>query len=175
MGIRPIMMHLPETKQRIVETFFNLFYQLVKEDEVNWKSIGKLEEAFMSLLHQFVEGTVQTDTASQHRQAAIVTRKFLIEINNGVPERSVTTYADRLNVSPEYLSGVVKKQTGQTPLEWLNKRTIREIQMLLIEKESLTLDQVAEIVHCSNALQLVKFFKKHTGETPNEYRKRMNA
>lgn len=173
MDIRPIMILLPESKQQIVGTFFNLFGQLVKEDEVNWKSISKLEEAFMSLLHQFVEGTVQPDTASLHSQAAKLTRKFLIEINNGIPERSVSTYADRLNVSPEYLGSVVKKQTGQTPLEWINRRTIREIQTLLIENEGITLDEVAEIVYCSNASQLIKFFKKHTGETPNEYRRRM--
>lgn len=84
--------------------------------------------------------------------------------------RSVLHYAGLLCVSPKYLSQAVKEVTNKTAGELIDEMVIMEAKVLL-NNLSLSIAQVAETLYFSDQFFFSKFFKKHTGLTPSEYRK----
>jgi AraC family transcriptional activator of pobA len=85
-------------------------------------------------------------------------------------QRSISFYANNLNVTPKYLSELIKKQTGKTAGEWIDRAVILEAKVLLQNKE-LGIAQVSDKLHFSDQSVFGKFFKSHEGISPAEYRK----
>ena len=85
-------------------------------------------------------------------------------------QRSVSYYANHLNVTPKYLSELIKKQTGKTAGEWIDRAVMLEAKVLLQNKE-LGIAQVSDKLNFSDQSVFGKFFKSHEGVSPAEYRK----
>lgn len=85
-------------------------------------------------------------------------------------ERSVLFYAEQLHVTPRYLSQTVKEITGKSAGELIDEMVIMEARVLL-NNVSLTIAQVAESLYFSDQFFFSKYFKRHTGVSPSEYRK----
>ena len=85
----------------------------------------------------------------------------------------MAAYADRLNVSPAHLTRMVKEVTDKTASEWIADSLVNEIKFLLHHPGN-SIQAIASEVRFSDQAALSKFFKKHTGMTPGEYRKVIN-
>ena len=85
-------------------------------------------------------------------------------------ERSVTFYADKLFISPKYLSLLVKKATGRSASRWIDDRVIMEARNLL-RYSGKNIQQVAYMLNFSNQSSFGKYFKHLTGMSPTEYQK----
>lgn len=83
--------------------------------------------------------------------------------------RSVSFYADKLSVTPNYLSEYIKQQTGQTAGEWIDKAVILEAKVLL-QKQNLSISQVSTQLSFVDQSVFGKFFKKKTGLSPKAFR-----
>jgi AraC family transcriptional activator of pobA len=83
--------------------------------------------------------------------------------------RNVQYYADALFVSPKHLTETIKDVTGKTAGEWVDDAVILEAKVLLRNHE-ISIAQVAEDVHFPDQSTFGKYFKKHTGVSPTEYR-----
>lgn len=79
-------------------------------------------------------------------------------------------YAKILCVSPNYLNKICKEETGQTAGELIRKRVIIEAQRLLYYT-SKSVNEVADDLGFENASYFITFFKKQTGQTPEQFRK----
>ncbi|MEE0574421.1 MAG: helix-turn-helix domain-containing protein [Paraprevotella clara] len=88
-------------------------------------------------------------------------------------DHEVAAYADRLNVSPAHLTRMVKEVTDKTASEWIADSLVNEIKFLLHHPGN-SIQAIASEVRFSDQAALSKFFKKHTGMTPGEYRKVIN-
>ena len=84
--------------------------------------------------------------------------------------RSVSFYAEKLNITPKYLSREIKRITGRTVQEWINRLTIMEMKKQL-NVPGRTIMQISEDMEFSSPSAFVQFFKLHTGTTPLKYRK----
>lgn len=84
-------------------------------------------------------------------------------------ERSVQFYAEQLYVTPRHLSQTVKEVIGRSAGELIDRAVIMEAKILL-RNPALNVGQVAEELHFSDQFFFAKFFKKHTGFTPTQYR-----
>lgn len=85
-------------------------------------------------------------------------------------ERSVRFYAAKLYVTPKYLTETVKEVTGQTAGELIDERVMREAKLLLNDT-TLSVTDIAGELHFSDQFFFRKFFKRHQGLTPTEYRR----
>ena len=85
-------------------------------------------------------------------------------------ERSVLFYAEQLHVTPRYLSQTVKEITSKSAGELIDEMVIIEAKVLL-NNISFTIAQVAESLYFSDQFFFSKFFKRHTGVSPSEYRR----
>lgn len=87
--------------------------------------------------------------------------------------RTVQFYAERLNLTPKYLSTAIKRATGRPMLSWINEAVMIDAKMLL-RTTDLTVQQLSEMLNFSSPSAFVQFFRKHTATTPHLYRKRFN-
>jgi AraC-like DNA-binding protein len=83
--------------------------------------------------------------------------------------RNVQYYADALFVSPKHLTETIKEVTGRTAGEWIDDAVVLEAKVLL-RNHDLSIAGVAESIHFPDQSSFGKYFKKHTGLSPSEYR-----
>ncbi|WP_306349754.1 helix-turn-helix domain-containing protein [Flavobacterium sp. '19STA2R22 D10 B1'] len=96
---------------------------------------------------------------------------FRILEENFKKERSVHFYANALCVTTGHLTKVLKEISGKTAGHLIDDAVILEARLLL-SNPSLTIAQIADELQFSDQSSFGKFFKKHTGYSPSEYRKK---
>lgn len=85
-------------------------------------------------------------------------------------ERMIGFYADRIYVTPKYLSKVVKEHTGRSAGEWIESHVILDARAML-QSSDMTIQQIAASLNFPNQSFFGKYFKRATGLSPKEYRR----
>ena len=85
-------------------------------------------------------------------------------------ERSLGFYADKLYMSPKYLSKMVKTVSGRSAHEWIDALVVGEAQNML-RYSDLPVKEIVTRLNFPNQTTFYRFFKIQTGQTPTEYRK----
>ena len=85
-------------------------------------------------------------------------------------ERTVQFYADKLCVTPKYLSMAVKEYSGRKPLDWISDYVIAEAKSLLYYSQ-IPAQEVAFRLNFPSQSAFGKFFKQKTGYSPRQYAK----
>ena len=116
----------------------------------------------------FNRKVVQGREASGHKIDIFVQLISLIS-DHYQKERTVSFYADRLCLSPKYLSSMVKGICGYTVQDLLFKAIIRRA-IFLMTSTSKTIQEISDELSFPNASAFGTFFKKHTGLSPKNYR-----
>lgn len=84
-------------------------------------------------------------------------------------ERQVGFYAEKLSITPKYLSKLVKGNTGKSANEWIDEYVMLEAKKLL-KSSSLTIQQISETLNFIDQSAFGKYFKSHQGISPQKYR-----
>lgn len=84
----------------------------------------------------------------------------------------IVDLANMLNVSPNHLNKLIKKQVGKSAQSVYNEITLQEAQVLLLQT-SKDVGEIAFDLGFSDASYFGKFFKKMTQLSPLEYRKKI--
>ena len=104
------------------------------------------------------------------RKEEILNEYLQLLFINCKEQHQVAFYADKLCISPQYLSLVLKEQTGKSASKWIDEVLITEAKILL-KTPNATVQQVANDLNFSDQSTFGKFFKKHMKVSPLEYRK----
>lgn len=105
-------------------------------------------------------------------RSAQLYNEFLTAVQqHNATNRDVAFYADCLNVSPTYLSQVTHKVSGKNPKNIIDKALTETISNRLLST-MLTIQEVAYNFKFGSQAQFTKYFKKQTGLTPSEFRRR---
>ena len=86
-------------------------------------------------------------------------------------ERGVEFYADKLCLSPKYLSGLSKTVCGYTVQELVFKAIVRKC-MAMLDSTNKTVQEISEEFNFPNPSSFGTFFKKQVGISPQKYRER---
>ena len=84
-------------------------------------------------------------------------------------QRNVIFYANKLCISPKYLSKIVKSVSGFSAPQWIDRFVVRQAQKLLKNSDS-CIKEISEELNFPCPSFFYKYFKKHTGMTPKQYR-----
>ena len=84
-------------------------------------------------------------------------------------QRSVQYYADKLHITPKYLSTVIKEASGRSAADWIDEFVIQEAKVLL-KFSSKSIQEITYHLNFSTQSFFGKYFKRHTGISPSEYR-----
>lgn len=111
---------------------------------------------------------VNTNLRSDHKR--LVFQQFMKLVHeNYSRERQVIYYADRLCISPKYLSRLCREISGKSAPEWIDAYIMLEAKHLL-KYSDMPIKEIVFRLNFSNQTVFYKFFKAHTGMTPTEYR-----
>ena len=96
--------------------------------------------------------------------------QFMSELTKHyMQERSVGFYAGQLNLTPKYLTTLIRKTSGRTAVEWIDDYVVLEAKNLL-KYSTMSIQEIAYYLNFSNQSIFGKYFKSHTGMTPSAYR-----
>jgi len=97
--------------------------------------------------------------------------RFLNLVNENYKKGlSIAEYARLLHISPRSLSDLTHHLLNKTPSRIIQERIILEAQRMLLYA-NLNINQIGYRLGFDDASYFVKFFKKHTGNSPSEFRK----
>jgi AraC family transcriptional activator of pobA len=102
-----------------------------------------------------------------------VLREFGALLQTNIKERhDVKFYAEKLLITPYYLSTITSKVMQETPKSLIDKQLIQEIKKRILINTPLK--AIADELHFEDTSYMSRFFKRHTQQTPSEYRVKSN-
>ena len=109
------------------------------------------------------------NSPSVSRQELLTDNFFKLMLEDYKENRSVAYYADKLCLTPKYLSMTVKKMTGYPISDWINNVVIIEAKRML-KATDMTALQISEELNFPNPSFFGRFFKQYAGMTPLQYK-----
>ncbi len=155
---------------------YTTYYQTIREKINNTGHPYRTELVKAMLLAMFYDMSGVIYRVEKKRQkgqsrADNFFAAFIRELEqNYMKERRVGWYAERLGITPKYLSEVVKLVSKRTPTEWIDNYVILEIRVLL-KNSTKTVKEISDELHFPNQSFMGKYFKEHTGLSPLGFRK----
>lgn len=84
-------------------------------------------------------------------------------------ERNISFYADKMCLTPKYLTSTIKKITGKSIMTWIHEAVIMAAKVQLKSTDKTVL-QISEELNFNDASLFCRFFRKYTGISPKQYR-----
>jgi AraC-like DNA-binding protein len=118
-----------------------------------------------------IERDPKSDDSRYVRQGERLFKDFMkILATDKIKSRSVSAYAQRLFITPKYLSSVSKQLTGKTASVWINEAIVKEAKRQLKYTDK-SVKEIAMQMDFPNVSFFGKYFKTHVGVSPMEYRR----
>jgi AraC-like DNA-binding protein len=162
---------LNQSKFREFAPYFDEVFSSYENTNDNHHTVASLK--LLALLYQLKDFT----TAFQQWEESFTTpqqillRKFIQLVNNFyIEKRTIEDYAAMLHVTPNYLSQTVKTASDKNALSYINERMLEEAKSI-IQFTDLDIAEIAYRLNFSDPANFGKFLKKHTNQTPLEFRK----
>lgn len=162
-------LHLDAASWEYVGRYFELLWMSLFRVPYCREGVNQLLASLLYVLGSSYREQCEKAVARLPRQEEVF-RNFLALVNKHVrSERAIGFYADRLFLSPHYLSFLIRRASGKTVMDWINRAVILEAQVLLKHSDMLVC-QVSDELNFPNPSFFSKFFKRMTGMAPGEYR-----
>ncbi|MBP5692660.1 MAG: AraC family transcriptional regulator, partial [Bacteroidales bacterium] len=126
----------------------------------------------LTMMYDIFEVHSQRDATETHTdRTAYIVKQLMAILSTGISrtERQVGYYADRLNVSPKYLSATVKRVTGHSVTSFIDRHTVPILKSYL-DDERLSLTQIADHMNFTSLSYFSRYCTKHLGISPSQYR-----
>ena len=78
-------------------------------------------------------------------------------------------FADQICLSPNYFGDLVKRETGKSVKEYLQQKLLDVAKEQLLDPQK-SITQVSNLLGYQYPQHFIRFFKRMTGNTPNEFR-----
>ena len=168
------IMHLTEDDVKLLDNYFQLLCRRMRDPSpVLYSNIVRslvstmMLEILSMMRRQEPENTVTTGV---HRQRLANEFMRLVEQSDG-RIRKVDDFANQLNITPKYLSTLLKETMNRRPSEMIHFYTLKAIEHRL-RYTDMTMQEIANDLNFANASFFGKYFKEHAGMTPLEFRKK---
>ena len=168
------IMHLTEDDVKLLDDYFQLLCRRMRDPSpVLYSNIVRslvstmMLEILSMMRRQEPENTVTTGV---HRQRLANEFMRLVEQSDG-RIRKVDDFANQLNITPKYLSTLLKETMNRRPSEMIHFYTLKAIEHRL-RYTDMTMQEIANDLNFANASFFGKYFKEHTGMTPLDFRKK---
>lgn len=138
---------------------------------VQGKVINTLMQAFMYDM-QYILGRVVKTAPRPFTSGEYLFKRFIELLESSYPKsRNVASYADRLNVTPKYLSAVCKNISTETPSCLIDRYVLKDIEYLM-KHTSKSIKEIASDLDFPNLSFFGKYVKKHLGMPPKALREK---
>ncbi len=149
-----------------------IFYAILckaASDEENPFRLQVIENLIRVFYYGGVSKFSHIDDNNAANKNSIVDRFIELVQEHYRQERIIGFYADKLCITPKYLSKLVKEHTGRSAGEWIESHVILDARAMLQSSE-MTIQQIATSLNFPNQSFFGKYFKRATGLSPKQYR-----
>ena len=112
--------------------------------------------------------TTLNDASTTHDKEVFNQFLQLLSQQNQKRQR-VSFYADKMNISPKYLSSISKKVSGKNPMRWITENAMQDCYSLLKDTD-LSVKEISNRLGFPNPSFFGQYFREQAGVTPMEYR-----
>jgi AraC-like DNA-binding protein len=164
------IIELDELQHIKFQNYFQLVEQKVTDTAPNTPDIIR---SFIYILLNELDDITRSRSVAQ---VPVITRNELLLqefkmllTHHFIEERQLAFYAEKLHVTPKYLSAAVKEASGKTAGDWITDMLILESKVLLQDKQQ-SVAQIAYNLKFTDPSHFGKFFKAQTSFSPLTYR-----
>ena len=128
-------------------------------------------KAFFIGFHEYLQRNPQyrPDEVKSYRVRELFNRFMMLLERDYKISRDVNYYAAQMNISSKYLTNIVNQVTGHTPKTIIDQYVILQIKMHL-KRTTQSIKEMAWEFHFADVSFFCRYFKKHTGLTPQQIR-----
>lgn len=123
----------------------------------------------ISIMRLFQEQESEEDNIGMARNKQLFNKFMALVKLHHTSVRGVKFYADKLCLTPNYLSGAIKEYTGKTATEWVNEYVILEAKTMLKDSD-ISIQEIAYKLNFPSQSAFGKYFKQQVGIGPKQYR-----
>ena len=154
----------------VFDKYYDLLLNLVSSPKIKFKvEAARHMTLAMFYGYTFDEHGVDEKKNKSSRQEMLHSKFIDLLSRNFRTEREVKFYAEKLCVTPKYLSQVVSGLTGRTPSDYIEEFVVMESKALL-NSTPMTIQQISDEMHFPSQSFFGKYFKRIVGMSPKEYR-----
>lgn len=158
----------PDTQK----TVYRIFEQLISESERNERLGSDMIKALMLQLFVVVARQTKladTATAPNYNYTLLQNFRKLVD-KNFATLRLPKDYAALLYITPNHLNAMCNDMLGISAGELIRDRVVLEAKRMLVNLGH-NIAAIADQLNFADNSYFTKFFKKYTGQTPEEFRK----
>lgn len=166
-----LVLELDREKVDLLLRYFELLHiNAIQENNYNRYIARALASAAGYQIMAFGEEAAERDAVNQtHSRKLIYVQKFLRLVRDyHRAQRSISFYAEKMYISPKYLSLIIKEATGKSAGDWIDQYVIQEAKNLL-RYSGKNVQQIAYELNFSNQSSFGKYFKNLTGMSPTAF------
>ncbi len=167
---------LSEEELQTYSKFYELIQALMRQNPENIRDILRhllssvLFYAGSTIAARKGEVHLPLDSSNASSRAKLTFEAFLkLVADYHTTERGMAFYAEKLCLTPKYLSKLIKQVSGKSGPEWISSFVVIEAKNMLKYSE-MPVKEIVYRLNFPNSSVFYKFFKAHTGMTPTEYR-----
>lgn len=153
--------------------YFELLCSKVKHTApLQKKVIDALMTAFLFDMHSVLNRLVKY-SPRPFSSSEFLFKRFIELLDSSYPRpRSVSHYAERLHITPKYLSTVCKNVSQELPSSLINRYVVHDIDYLMKHSQK-SIKEISWELDFPNLSFFGKYVKKHLGMSPKAYRKKI--
>ena len=128
-------------------------------------------KAFFIGFHEYLQRNPQyrPDEVKSYRVRELFNHFMMLLERDYKISRDVNYYAVQMNISSKYLTNIVNQVTGHTPKTIIDQYVILQLKMHL-KRTTQSIKEMAWEFHFADVSFFCRYFKKHTGLTPQQIR-----
>lgn len=128
-------------------------------------------KAFFIGFHEYLQRNPQyrPDEVKSYRVRELFNRFMMLLERDYKISRDVNYYAAQINISSKYLTNIVNQVTGHTPKTIIDQYVILQLKLHL-KRTTQSIKEMAWEFHFADVSFFCRYFKKHTGLTPQQIR-----
>ena len=161
----------------VVTNIINGMFGLLKVyfDQTECTCISQLVlcqlKAFFIGFHEYLQRNPQyrLDEVKSYRVRELFNRFMMLLERDYKISRDVNYYAAQMNISSKYLTNIVSQVTGHTPKTIIDQYVILQLKLHL-KRSTQSIKEMAWEFHFADVSFFCRYFKKHTGLTPQQIR-----
>lgn len=137
--------------------------------EVMRSMIRTLAYKVCRIIARHIEAGEAPTSSSRSRNEEYFNEFMGVLAKHYMQQRTVGFYAGQLNLTPKYLTTIIRKTSGRTAVRWIDDYVVLEAKNLL-KYSTMSIQEIAYYLNFPNQSFFGKYFKNHTGMTPTAYR-----
>ncbi|HDN2512240.1 MULTISPECIES: helix-turn-helix domain-containing protein [Providencia] len=164
------IIQIPIEKHELFDYWKKIMFSIAIERGEYWQL--QLKNHLQNLFLEISNGakTILVKPEKRNRQEQLCWRFWGLITRHCKQHKEVKFYAERLSITPFYLSKISQSFFNDPPKALIDRQVILEIKALL-EIGKLSIKEIADEVNFEDTSYLCRYFKRHTGITLTEFKK----